>query len=86
MLWLQEAIWKTVQGRTEQRLIAIEKARAENDEDFVLCYYSNWNTTPRSVKTLLREYLSNTIRPTIAYPYIILLAISFISQLYPHNI
>ena len=76
MLWLQEAIWKTLQGRTEQRLIAIEKARAESDESAVLCYYSNWNNAQRSLKQLLLEYFSNALRPTIAYPYIILMIIS----------
>jgi len=76
MLWLQEAIWKTVQGRTEQRLIVIEKARTESDDSAVLCYYSNWSNAQRSLNQLLLEYFSNALRPTIAYPYVILVIIS----------
>lgn len=86
LLWLQEAIWKTFQGRTEQRLLAIEKAwanaRVETDietdieKSATLCFYSHWLESRSGTKALLSEYLSQAIRPTIAYPYIILIAIS----------
>ena len=76
VLWLQEAIWKTFQGRTEQRLLAIEKAWADNDNSSALCFYSHWTESRSGVMTLLKEYLSNAVRPTIAYPYSVLIVIS----------
>ena len=35
-LWLQEAIWKTFQGRTEQRLLSIEQYLKVNDQSQAL--------------------------------------------------
>ena len=82
ILWLQEAIWKTFQSRTEQRLLAIEKAWADNDNDSALCFYRNWAESRPAIKTLITEYLYSAIRPTVAYPYIVLLPVSLGTQLF----
>ena len=78
VLWLQDAIWKTFQGRTEQRLLVLEKANSENDQTVSLNFYSHWEVSRPGIIVLVREYLSNAVRPTIAYPYIILLPICFL--------
>lgn len=82
VLWLQEAIWKTFQGRTEQRLLAIEKAWADIDKDSTLCFHSNWTKSRPGTKALLTEYLSSAARPTVAYPYIVLIPISLSAQFF----
>jgi len=77
-LWLQEAIWKTFQARAELRLLIIEKAWLEKDESRSLQFYSEWSASRPGTLKLILEYLSNAARPTIAYPYVILLPLSFI--------
>ncbi|MCU7940091.1 MAG: hypothetical protein KZQ64_01440 [gamma proteobacterium symbiont of Bathyaustriella thionipta] len=76
ILWLQEAIWKTFQSRTEQRLLAIEKAWADSDNGSALCFYSNWTKSRPGIKRLIADYLLSAVRPTVAYPYIVLLPVS----------
>lgn len=80
VLWLQESIWKTFQSRTEHRLLIIEKAWAENNEDSVLCYYSNWAKSRPGIKQLIASYVSSALKPTVAFPYLILVFIHFIQQ------
>ena len=82
VLWLQEAIWKTFQGRTEQRLLAIEKAWSDMDKNSTLCFYSNWTQSRPGIKALIAEYLSSAVRPTIAYPYLVLIPISLSAQFF----
>jgi len=84
VLWLQEAIWKTFQGRTEQRLLVLEKAyqtgHETNNETQPLQFYRHWTETRPGTTKLIAEYLGNAIRPTIAYPYVALLPLSFIAD------
>ena len=79
VLWLQEAIWKTFQSRAEQRLISIEKAWVSNDDSYALQFYSEWLETRPGLSGLIRQYLSNAIRPTVAFPYALLIPVLFIS-------
>jgi len=81
VLWLQDAIWKTFQGRTEQRLIKLEQANSENDQSVSLNFYCDWEASRSGTLSLVRAYLSNALRPTIAYPYVILLPIYFLTGL-----
>ena len=76
VLWLQEAIWKTFQGRTEQRLLIIEKAWADDEQNSTLCFYSSWEKSQPGIAALIAEYLSNAARPTVAYPYLVLVLIA----------
>ncbi len=78
VLWLQEGIWKTFQSRTELYLLDIEKVLLDKEVDIGLGFYSNWVKSRPGLKTLVLQYLSNAIRPTVAYPYVILLVISFV--------
>ena len=79
VLWLQEAIWKTFQSRAEQRLIAIEKAWVNNDGNVALQFYSQWQEARPGFSGLIKQYISNAIRPTVAYPYILLIPVIFIT-------
>lgn len=75
VLWLQEAIWKTFQARSEQRLVLLEKVLLENNNDRVPGFYSSFEQNRPGVIALLKEYLSNAARPTVAYPYAVLILI-----------
>ncbi len=72
ILWLQEGIWKTFQSRTEAAIMAIEEqldaVQAEEVEQPYL-FYKEWQASRPSSKALVGEYLKNSLRPTVVYPY-----------------
>lgn len=79
ILWLQEAIWKTFQARTETRLLEIEQllaaAQQSRDSDGVAYQLnSRFVQERRSGIRLIAEYLSQAARPTVAFPHAVLLA------------
>ena len=75
LIWLQEGIWRTVQARTAERLLALEEMIKSDDQKAPMQFYSNWEATRHSAAGLIKEYLLNALRPTVAYPYIILLGV-----------
>ncbi len=75
VLWLQEGIWRTVQARTSERLLALEQLIKRDEQKAALQFYSDWEATQHGTSGLIKEYMRNALRPTVAYPYIVLLAI-----------
>lgn len=76
ILWLQDAIWKTFQKRTETRVLAIEeKIKLKAGDDTALQFYSEWENARQGAIGLVKEYLSSALKPTVAFPYIILIAL-----------
>jgi len=80
VLWLQNGIWKTFQGRLETRVVFIEKKlKNESDGDHMAFQlYSQWGDKRQGSVALVKEYLLNSTRPTVAYPYAILVLLVFI--------
>ncbi len=82
-LWLQDGIWKTFQKRLEARIGFIEeKMHSEHNKDnesFQL--YSQWEGNRLGTAHLIKEYLFNAIKPTVAYPYLILVVLFCFSLL-----
>lgn len=71
VLWLQDGIWKTFQHRLQTRIGFVEQTlRNEGGATFQL--YSQWEAVRPGIAGLLKEYLSSAARPTVAYPYVIL--------------
>jgi hypothetical protein len=64
VLWLQDGIWKTFQQRLEARLVLLESA-----PDNTNALYSDFQTNRPGTINLVKEYLSSSLRPTVAYPY-----------------
>ena len=79
VLWLQEGIWRTVQARTSDRLLVIERLLKEPTNQVAMQFYSEWEASRPGTVGLVKEYLRNSLRPTIAYPYVILLALQVIA-------
>ena len=77
VLWLQDGIWKTFQKRLEERILFIEKEmkiKSELDStEQAFQFYTQWENKRQGVVGLVKEYLSNSLKPTVAYPYIVLL-------------
>lgn len=80
VVWLQDAIWKTFQTRSEQRLLIVEQAISDekrgNASDFVpMQLASEFEANRGSTISLFVEYGKQAIRPTVAFPHVILIFI-----------
>lgn len=76
ILWLQESILKTFQSRFASRITAIEQALGQNENDVSLQpmqFLTQWESQRPGSSELIKEYLSNALRPTIALPYPLLI-------------
>ena len=75
VLWGQDAIWKTFQSRIETRLLVIEQLIADKEGDAHVAFQFNrqYQISSHSGIALIREYLSQAVRPTIAFPHVVLL-------------
>jgi hypothetical protein len=85
VLWLQDAIWKTYQARTEARLLQVEEALEQEQklgstEQLAYCYNRWFLENRRSGTDLIKEYLRQAIRPTILFPYAPLIMILVAAQ------
>ena len=80
VLWLQEGIWKTYQSRIGDRILMIESAIKHdgNAETAAFQLHSIWQAGRSGTLGLVREYLTNSIRPTVAYPYGILVLVNWV--------
>lgn len=75
LLWLQDAVLKTFQGRLGDRLLVIEPALKAGQDAPAMQLHSTWLASrPRGV-ALLGEYLKSALRPTVALPYPLLMAL-----------
>lgn len=79
VLWLQEGIWKTYQARTCQRIELIEQALPENNL-IAFQFYRQWSENRPSSAGLVLEYIKNSLKPTVVYPYIPLIFIILITH------
>jgi hypothetical protein len=78
LLWLQESVLKTFQGRLGDRLLAIEPALKSGADAAAMQLHSDWATSrPRGGAGLVLQYLKSALRPTVALPYPLLMAVSF---------
>ncbi|CAH1211092.1 conserved hypothetical protein [Candidatus Nitrotoga sp. BS] len=78
VLWLQDAIWKTFQSRIEPRLLQIEKAISEKSEESAFQFNSEYHKGRLRGISLINEYVSQSIRPTVAFPHLVLILILLI--------
>ncbi|TDP72919.1 hypothetical protein [Roseateles toxinivorans] len=85
MLWLQEGIYRAFQSRLSARLLRVEQALAQGTTATARAFqlHSDWLATRPGTVGLIREYLSNAARPTVAFPYVLLLALSLLYQYGP---
>jgi len=89
ILWLQEGIWRTYQARTTSRIVLIERYLPpikENDNSLTdenntvaFQFYSQWNENRAGSVALIKEYIQNSIKPTVIYPYVPLMVIALIA-------
>lgn len=79
-IWLQDAIWKTFQARIEARLLHLESIIASDKRAGgtvppanAYQFHSDYLQSRARGPAIITEYLRQAVRPTIAYPYLLLL-------------
>ena len=80
VLWLQDAIWKTFQARIEGRLLQLEGYLSDDqnlDRADGRAYQFNrlYLEARPGTAELINEYFHQAIRPTVAYPHVILILV-----------
>lgn len=77
LFWVQEGIFKTFQGRLTERLLQVEDllARTTPTPGQAMQLQTGWLARRPRGLALIAEYLASTVRPTVAFPYVPLLAI-----------
>ncbi len=78
IFWLQEGIWRTVQGRCGDRLLILEKQIKTEPASVGMQFYSEWEASRPGTVGIVVEYFRHAIRPTVAYPYIVLIALALL--------
>ena len=79
VLWLQEGIFKTYQARLGERLLELERlcgletAQGMGGKAFQL--HTAWLAGRKGTAGLLAEYALSACRPTVAFPYAVLIAL-----------
>ncbi|MBK7416069.1 MAG: hypothetical protein IPJ38_14100 [Dechloromonas sp.] len=78
ILWLMEGIFRTSQARLGARLLKLEEFLRQNPlpESAAYQLHSTWLASRPGTLGLIGEYLANAARPTVAFPYAILVILS----------
>jgi len=73
LLWLQEGVLKTFQGRLGDRLLVVEAGLKNGEGATAMQLHSDWLASrPRGVG-MIGQYLKSALRPTVALPYPLLM-------------
>lgn len=80
ILWIQDGIWKTFQQRLGARITIIEKnlQHKNTGDNLAFQLYSQWEGQRQGAVGLIKEYLSNAAKPTVAYPYALLVVLALV--------
>jgi len=82
VLWGQDAIWKTFQSRIEPRLFQLEKSISTDCSESACQFNTEYNKVSLSGLALIIEYARQSIRPTIAFPHVVILIFILIKLFY----
>jgi len=80
LMWMQEAVFRTSQSRLGLRIVRIEELLARDAPATTAPYqlHSEWLATRPGFTGLLGEYGRNMLRPTVAFPHVVLLGITVV--------
>lgn len=78
ILWIQDAIWKTFQSRIETRLLQIENFIRNGTNEEAHQFNSQYQKNSLRGIALISEYCRQAIRPTIAFPHLLLLLMAML--------
>lgn len=75
VLWVQEAIFRTSQSRLGLRILRIEQCLDDGLSAPAYQLHSEWLAARPGTAGLVAEYGKNMVRPTVAFPYVVLIGI-----------
>ena len=77
ILWIQDAVFRTSQSRLGERILRIEQLLEQGAPGAAPAYrlHSEWLAARPGIAGLLAEYGRNMLRPTVAFPYVVLMGI-----------
>ena len=78
LLWLQEAVLKTFQGRLGDRLLVVEAGLKSGDGVAAMQLHSDWLAGRPRGAGLIAQYLKSALRPTVALPYPLLMLLAVV--------
>lgn len=77
LLWMQESLCRTSQARLGERLVRIEALVKNAAPASSACQlHTEWLANRKSSLGLLGEYAAHALRPTVAFPYAVLLVVA----------
>ena len=83
IFWLQEGIFRTFQARLGDRLLQVEEyLRGSEKVGFAYKLHTEWLKNRPSVFGLILEYAKHAARPTVAFPYVVLLVLDVLVYLF----
>lgn len=76
--WVQEGIFRTYQLRLGERILRVEELVRQSSVQPTLCYqlHSDWMAMRPGFSGLLAEYGNSMLRPTVAFPHVVLILLS----------
>lgn len=75
VLWMVDAIWKTFQARTEQRLLVVEKEISQQSENVAMQFHTQWQQNRPTTAGLIIEYAKHGLSPTVGVPHLSILVV-----------
>ncbi|WP_199611169.1 hypothetical protein [Flocculibacter collagenilyticus] len=79
IIWGQDAIWKTFQSRIEPRLLQIESSLVNCTDQTAFQFNSEYQKSASTGLGLIGEYCRQAIRPTIAFPHVVLILLASVA-------
>ncbi len=74
ILWVQEGIFRTCQSRLGVRILRVEQLLRQGSPQAGYQLHTEWHASRAGVAGLLAEYGKSMLRPTVAFPYVVLMA------------
>jgi len=81
LLWLSEAIWKTFQSRTGDRLVLLEDVLHGDANHKPFNFYSQWASQRPAIDALVKQYLNSALRPTVVFPHVFYVLLVILSAI-----
>ena len=79
LLWLQEGVLKTFQGRLGDRLLVVEAGLKSGADVAAMQLHSDWLASRPRGLSLALQYLKSALRPTVALPYPLLMLLAVLT-------
>jgi len=77
LCWGLESIFKTYQSRLGERLLKIEASIQQGNENDGMQFHTHWQNNRARGAKLITEYAKHALKPTVAFPYAIIVLASF---------